>query len=278
MTAQDAWSSPAARSPGGRQRSEWTVVPLRRPLARVRLYCLPWAGAGAAGFRDWARGLPEWVEVVAVALPGRERRLAEPALDSVRRIADRLAPVLLADAGELPQALFGHSLGALVAHETALRLTAAGAGPELLVVSGSRAPHLPVRGEELHRLPDDASFLRALRRLQPPGDAVLDHPELVSLLLPALLADFTAAETHHRPARADLACPITALYGTDDPLALRSDLDAWGRCTTGGHSVHEVPGGHLFVMTHQRRVLNSVTDALRRSGREHDDHDERGTT
>jgi medium-chain acyl-[acyl-carrier-protein] hydrolase len=43
----------------------------RRPAARLRLFCFPYAGSGAAIYRDWPAGFPPSIEVCAVELPGR---------------------------------------------------------------------------------------------------------------------------------------------------------------------------------------------------------------
>ncbi|WP_256732064.1 thioesterase II family protein, partial [Burkholderia pseudomallei] len=66
MSAREA----AAESP-------WLIVHEARN-ARVRLFCFHYAGATASIFRTWPGGLPDWIEVVAVQLPGREYRLGEP--------------------------------------------------------------------------------------------------------------------------------------------------------------------------------------------------------
>lgn len=238
----------------------WTTVPRPCPAAAVRLFCLPWAGAGAAGFRGWAADFGDSVEVVPVTLPGRERRMAETPLDSIASIVDGLVPALQHRL-DRPYVFFGHSLGALVAYEAARRLTAAGTPPAGLVVSASRAPHRPVPGQQYHRLPRE-QFLAALRRMQPEANDALWHDELVELLLPMLLADFTADERYVAPPDRALGCPVTVLGGTDDPMVPPAELAGWAAHTTGPVTTHLVAGGHLFVLTAVERVRRLVRAAL----------------
>ena len=50
--------------------SPWIVRTASRSEARLRLFCLPYAGGAASAYRAWPRALPADVEVCAVQLPG----------------------------------------------------------------------------------------------------------------------------------------------------------------------------------------------------------------
>ncbi|CAM9396797.1 unnamed protein product [Phaeothamnion confervicola] len=124
--------------------SKWICCKPPRPEAKLRLFCLPWAGGNSTAFNRW-RDLPAEVEVCAVELPGRMSRRAEPLLESVHETVAQLAAALNAGGflrdSSRPFALFGHSLGALVAFELArVLVTKYGAQPLRLIVSGARPP------------------------------------------------------------------------------------------------------------------------------------------
>ncbi|WP_406181088.1 thioesterase II family protein [Streptomyces sp. NBC_01006] len=238
----------------------WLTVPRHRDGAAVRLYCLPWAGSGASAYRPWARTFPASVEVVPVALPGRERRLREEPLRTVDALADALVPVLRADI-DRPYALFGHSMGALIAFEAALRLTRDGLPPARLFVSGSRAPHRPLHYGGLHTLAP-GPFLEAVRRFQPEPGGALDDDELAELFLPTLHVDFAAAETYRRPSDTRVACPVSAFGGDADPLVDAADVAAWRLHTSGPFTSYSIEGGHLFVTTRERRMCELVGGEL----------------
>src|SRR5262249_34945814 len=130
---------------GARSRTSsdgWLVFP--RPVAtpRARLFCFPFAGAGATAFRAWAEALPADIELVAVEPPGRAGRIAEAPVTSVKMFTDGLFPSLLAHL-DRPFAFFGHCLGGVTAFESAWRLHEEhGAMPCHLFVSAARPPHL----------------------------------------------------------------------------------------------------------------------------------------
>src|SRR5215213_10719856 len=98
-------------------------LPLTRPWSRdgIVLFCFPYAGGGASVFRDWIGALGSSVEVCPVQLPGREGRFREPAFTRLAPLVDSLVESLGSHL-DRPFALFGHSLGALIAFEFARRL------------------------------------------------------------------------------------------------------------------------------------------------------------
>src|SRR5205085_10328077 len=164
---------------------------------------------------------------------GRSRESAFARLPPlVAALTDALRPHL-----DRPYAVFGHSLGALVAFEWVRELRRRHwPTPELLIVSGRAAPHLPPRQRPIHTLPE-AEFRAELARFNGTPAPVLGHDELMRTLLPLLRADFAAAETYEYVAEPALDVPITAVGGSDDPRATAAELDAWREYTRAGFQV-----------------------------------------
>ena len=233
----------------------------RRAPARLRLFCLPYAGGGAQIYRSYAQALPADVEVSAVLLPGREKRFLEPALDSVDAIVDQLARVM-AEQVDLPYAIFGHSLGALVGFELVRRLRNEGRPlPVRLFASGHRAPHVPDPDPPIRHLPD-AQFIEELRKLNGTPQEAFESPELLELLLPMLRADFTAAETYAYCSDAPLPCPITALGGASDDMVTAEALQAWEQHTSGDFEYHVLQGDHFFIHQCHDEVMRILRDRI----------------
>jgi medium-chain acyl-[acyl-carrier-protein] hydrolase len=243
--------------------SRWLVRPRPNPGAALRLVCFPYAGGGAMAFRTWPEALPPEIEVLAIALPGRDARAREPAFDRltplVARLADEVGPQLRA-----PFALLGHNFGALVGLGVARELQRRKLGePVHLFASGRRAPQLPER-TRLHGLPEP-ELVAALRRLGGTPDEVFDVPELVEYFLPIVRADIAANESETIGLDAPLSCPITAMGGVDDNRVTVDDLDAWRAQTTGPFEREMYPGGHFFVHGERDRVLGSLSRRLSRA-------------
>ena len=229
----------------------WITRPRPLPRARLRLFCIAHAGGGASAFRGWADVLPADVEVCPVQLPGRENRIGEKPFDRLEPLVEALADAV---DGYLdrPFALFGHSNGALMGFELARTLRARGRpGPVHLFPSGRRAPDLPADTEPIHALPE-GEFLSSLQELGGLPAALLEHRELLELLVPLLRADVAIHETYQFREQAPLACPITAYGGLMDPKVSPAQVQAWGRHTAREFATRMFPGGHFYLLQEDR--------------------------
>ncbi|MBL8341590.1 MAG: thioesterase [Rubrivivax sp.] len=226
--------------------SPWLTSFLPRPNARVRLFCFSYAGGGGAVYRPFALALPDTVEALAVLLPGRERRLREPALASISAIVEGLVPALR-DLLDRPFAFFGHSMGALVAFELARALPAYGLpSPGHLMISARRAPHLREPDPPLSHLPDDAFIAAIDQRYGGIPAEILQHRDVLELLLPALRADMAAIENHRHEPGPTLPCPIAMFGGHDDTRAGPDLLAPWQEQTQARTLMRQFAGGHFY--------------------------------
>ncbi|MBZ5710238.1 thioesterase II family protein [Nannocystis pusilla] len=229
----------------------------------MRLLCFAHAGGGSAPFVRWGAAMPEGVAVCPVRRPGRESAYSQPLLRDTRAIVDGTLRALQ-PLPPCPTALYGHSFGALVAYEVAAAMQAAGATPELLIVSAKPAPHIPPALPNLAHLPDE-QFVRELDRLYGgiPGE-VKAVPELLELMLPVIRADVAASESYRHAPGPPLRCPIVACSGRDDRAVEPERLRRWGELTACEFAALEFPGGHFFPYDPGSGFLGMVREQLSR--------------
>lgn len=233
----------------------------RGSARRFRLFCFSYAGGSAAPYLAWQAALPPAVEVCAVQLPGRGPRLLEPPLRSMSGLVDVLAPVVAREA-DLPFALFGHSLGGLLAFELARHFQRNGMPmPQRLFVSASSAPGQRSNPKRLHALGDDA-LIEALRDYNGTPPAALADRELMALLLPAIRADFAVVDTYRYAAGAPLDIPISVLAGRQDRHVAPASLQGWQGETRAACTTHWFDGDHFFIHAQQRAVVDCIRAGL----------------
>ncbi|GAA2700006.1 thioesterase II family protein [Nonomuraea recticatena] len=221
-----------------------SLTAVERPGLSV--VCFPHSGGSAGFFAEWAPALPPAVRLLAVQYPGRGDRFREPPVGDVRTMAAGAAAELLETAWETPCVLFGHSLGALVAYETALALREAGVEPLRLCVSSSPPPELAAGGRT--HLGADEEFWTTLCELGGIDADIAGNTELRSVLLPMLRSDVRASETYRpRPGTAPLSCAVRCYHGDGDPLVEEATQPEWARVTTGDFALRVRPGGHFHL-------------------------------
>jgi medium-chain acyl-[acyl-carrier-protein] hydrolase len=226
------------------------------------MFCFPYAGGGASAYRGWARLLPADVEVCPVQLPGRESRLREPPFDSSELLIQALVEALQPWLRDLPFVFFGHSMGAMIAFELARELRRRGqALPQHLFVSGRRAPQIPYEDEPIHALPEP-EFIEKLRELEGTPEEVLQHEELMRLLIPVLRADFAVNETYVYRQEEPFDVGISFFGGLGDKEVNRDHGAAWKEHTRGRFRLRMLPGGHFFLHGCKDMVLEAIARDL----------------
>jgi medium-chain acyl-[acyl-carrier-protein] hydrolase len=193
---------------------------------------------------------------LAVQLPGRESRLSEPAFRRMEPLVDALMSGIR-DTLAHPFALFGHSMGALVAFELSRALRRHGLPlPQTIVVSGRRAPTIPNTEPPLHGL-SDPEFIRALvRRYDAIPRVISNEPDVMALFIPILKADFATFETHVYRHEPPLECALAMYGGRSDPQT--GQMEGWAELCAGVRTTRLFDGGHFFIAEQRQAVAAAL--------------------
>ncbi|ACR28834.1 thioesterase II family protein [Burkholderia glumae] len=243
----------AAPAPARRRHAIRTL--LSPDEGAAHLLCIPWAGASIERFYAWKPHLPAGVGLSGVQLPGRGARADEPAATDLDALLDEIALEYLALAAP-PPVLFGHSFGALIAYELAMRVNhaarrASGIEPVTrLVVSGLSAPPMIAEEKRIAHL-DDAAFSAAVHSLNGMPAEIAQIPASMRYFMNVLRDDFRLYESYvFRAGRPRLRCPIVVCSGRADPSVTEHGLRAWATLTEGPGSRHDFDGDHFYIERH----------------------------
>jgi surfactin synthase thioesterase subunit len=239
-------------------REIWLHRAVVHPEPKFRLICFPHAGGAASFFRAWGHHLAHAdVEVLAVRYPGRAERIDEPPATDLRALADDIAAAM-APLADRPVALFGHSLGAVVALEAARSLQERGIEVAHLFASGSMDGPLPDPDEFTDTEDSDATAVRLLELGGTPPELAAD-PDFLELVLPYVRADGAMFHAYQHRAEPGLPCPVSTIVGDVD---VDADRRPWRELTSTLHE-HMVSGDHFYLIAEPPYAL--IADALART-------------
>ena len=244
-----------------RTASAWFQGSHTRGPIDLKLFCFPYAGGTASIYRNWADLLPPTVQVIPVELPGRGARLREPPFVSATALIDVLGEAIRPWL-DTPFSFFGHSMGAVIAFELSRWLRRKyNLEPRTLFASGRRAPQTPDNEPATYDLPHD-EFIEELSKLDGTPREVLEHAELMEIMVPLLRADFQLVQTYEYVAEAPLQCPIIAYSGLQDRYVTRDLLLPWKEQTISEFRLHMLPGDHFFLRSSQTPLLGLLAREL----------------
>ena len=223
----------------------WLCIPVPRPEALLRLVLFHHAGGDARSFWSWGKLLPKTIEVCSVELPGHGRRLAEPLVSDFNRLMDALAQGL-GPVRDRPFALFGHSLGGLIAFELARRWHRDGRRrPSSLHVSSCPAPEFSSQLVLTEGM-SDADIVAWLDGFGATPTEIAGDQDFMSLLLPIFRSDLDLFSSYSYSADEPLSCSLCAYVGEDDPAVPLASAQAWRHHTSGRFSLHSLTGDHFY--------------------------------
>lgn len=226
----------------------------------IDLLVLPCAGASATMYMRWRRLLPDWIRVVPVELPGRGSRLGEPHVEDFEALVAQLCDEHAGALGGC-YALFGHSMGALLAYRIAQRQCVPGRRPpRALFVSASPAPSRR-DPERFAGKNNDAALIADLRKQGGTPEEVFESAELLRLTLDTLDADYRVCESFRYHPAEPLPLPLHAFAGRRDDIEAER-IEAWRREAGTSFSLDWFDGGHFFIRPHEQAVLAAVVRDL----------------
>jgi surfactin synthase thioesterase subunit len=226
-------------------------IPWLAPTARARIVLFHHAGGSALSLLRLGKELSGAAELLFAEMPGHGARNREPFVASLHSFARECARELHGANDPRPLIFYGHSMGALLAYETAVLLSQAGRAPREWVVSACAPPsaqHGPrdfplVQGVDLA---NDEVLLRIQRSYGAFGPE-LGSPLLKAFFLPILRSDIGLIASY-RPSGGIVPAPLTAIAGGSDPVVSAADLEGWKIYTDAVFQQRTLPGGHFFPL------------------------------
>jgi surfactin synthase thioesterase subunit len=226
-----------------------------------RLYIFPHTGGSAEFYVPFARAFTGGTKCVAVQYPGKRAGKDLSQYTGIPDLADRLCAMLKPEESPAGQvALFGHSMGALLAFEVALRFEQAGNPVAALFVSASAAPGLLRRVANLQG--SDAQLLTMVSEVTGANPEFLNNEHFAATILPTLRG-LKAVAAYESPPESKVSCPIHALMADNDELGTEELMSPWEQRTTSSFDLTVFPGDHFYINTNLPGLAQWVEERVR---------------
>jgi surfactin synthase thioesterase subunit len=231
-------------------------------MNRVKLFCIPYAGGSAEIYQKWKKDLNEEIELELIELSGRGKRSGESLYDKLENAVEDVYRIITSGMNGRPYAIFGHSMGNLIAFEVCHKMIEQGQQlPFQIFFSGRGAPNSQRRKEDIHLLPDP-EFKKKLRELGGTPEDVLNNEELLNYFLPIIRADFKIVEQYrYVPRTHKLKSNITIFNGTRDDIRL-DELIEWRNHTDKVCTFYNFRGGHFFINEYANELVQVINQSL----------------
>lgn len=251
-------ASPHDTSEHGNQRA-----PTVTTSTSTTLFCIPHAGGSATYYTQFKKKFPDSITVRPLEIAGRGRRSREPLSSSMEAISNDLFEQIMPVALTTPYALFGHSMGGLLALLCTIQAQKINIPlPQALFISACATPDhfLLKHSTPLSSLPPEELW-QHLAKLGGLPQSVTASKELCQYLEPILYADFTALDTWRPVPVTPLPVPITVFLGSQDNLPEHKGRE-WKQLTTKDFSIHCFEGKHFYLQDNWAELAAHITQAL----------------
>jgi surfactin synthase thioesterase subunit len=228
----------------------------------IKLYCFPFAGGNRYSYRQYEMKAPSALKVVTLEYPGRGGKVQEACITDMRLLVDHLYDKMRNQHRSGAFALYGHSMGAVVAYYLARKIVANNEPPPMhLFLTGTTGPSSLSREMKKRHLMGKKEFIEELRHLDGCPEEILQDPDLLEYFEPILRADFEVSETFTHEADIPLNIPFTVITGTEEDMA-PEDIYLWQRESLYPVEFYRLPGKHFFIFKSSGRIMEIIASKL----------------
>lgn len=229
---------------------------------KINLICLPFAGGNKYSYRPLFTESSAIFNAVTLEYPGRGTRIFEELTSDIDKLVDDLFNQLKPVLSKGNYAIYGHSLGGLLAYLLAVKIRESKAElPKHIFITGASGPSAPSRLAKKFHLYPHKEFIDEVIILGGMPDEILQDPGMLEFLEPILRNDFKVSETYVYQAAAPINIPFTVITGIDEDLTAEEVL-LWQNESIPAVDFIQLEGDHFFIMQHKGFIINAITEKL----------------
>lgn len=228
---------------------------------KKRIYCFPYAGGSSFAFRNLSKYLSYMSDVIVLDYPGHGIRFGEKFAENMEELTKEIANQVFIDMDQSSSEaciFLGHSMGALVAYETA-KIIENTIKIDKLILCGSLPPNFEKYNYNLNN--KDEVFNKIFMLGGIPSE-IRDEPELYNIFSEIIYHDIKILNTFHLEKEDNIInIPLSIYYGEDDSYCDRINMREWVNKTNKNCTIHSMPGDHFFLFTYPKLFCKKLIES-----------------
>lgn len=230
----------------------------------MKLICFPHAG-GFAGFYSFLKkaDIKGIDDVRVYEYPGRGIRYCEKPMTNLNLSSEIIANELRQSVRSGEFVLFGHSMGAFLAYETALTLqNKYGLNAKMVFISGQKPPATFKR--EHYIAENDEILMAYLIKLGGIPDILLKNKNYMKQFLTLAKQDIKLLLNYNPslPERQNRLERAAVLYGGEDPEIDLTQIHLWSESVKRICGMKEFVGSHFYLDGNQDEIIRFMNKIL----------------
>jgi len=228
----------------------------------INLFCFPFAGGNKYSYQKYMEKAPSFLHIIPMEYPGRGARMKEPLISDIEVLVNDLYSQIQKTIDQADYAIYGHSMGGLIAYLVARKLIENNQKPPAhLFITGTSGPSSPSRSTKSRHLLPKAAFIQELKDLDGMPDEILQNEDLLGYIEPILRADFKMCETYQYYDCDPLNIPITVITGMEEEIDI-ADIHLWQKETQSVVDFRQISGKHFFIFKNPRLIVDIIAKKL----------------
>ncbi|WP_291922541.1 thioesterase domain-containing protein [Chitinophaga sp.] len=231
-------------------------------MVPVNVFCIPFAGGNKYSYREYEQCAPAHINIIPLEYPGRGSRIREGFIKDMDALVDDIYQQMSKVGFQHNYAIYGHSLGGVVALFLARKILAERQRKPLhLFITGTTGPSSPARQAKKRYLLSKEDFIEELKELDGCPEEILNNPEMLDYFEPILRADFEVSETFNYVPAHPLDLSLTVITGTEEDMETE-DIRMWQLETSRLVDFRQMPGKHFFIFNNAAEILNIISEKI----------------
>ena len=231
-------------------------------MESLNVFCLPFAGGNKYSYRLYGENASSLLNIIPMDYPGRGARITEPLIEDIYTLVKDMYNQVCNKIGETDYAIYGHSMGGLVAYLLTRALIENNhKAPLHLFITGTTGPSALSRTDKKRHLLPKEEFINEIKKLGGMPDEILQNEEWLYYFEPILRADFKASENYLHENSAPLKVPMTVITGSDEDMEM-ADILIWQKESACTVDFRQMPGNHFFIFRHPRAIIDIISKKL----------------